>query len=63
MRAPGAPEPRVTLSAPVLDGALRKHILITGSDKRAALEKARGLSPAEAPVRAVLSQADVHWAE
>ena len=30
MRAPGAPEPRVTLTAPVLDAAIVKHIVITG---------------------------------
>lgn len=63
MRAPGADEPRVTLTAPVLNGALSTHILITGPEKRAALEGARNASPAEAPVRAVWSEATVHWAE
>lgn len=63
MRAPGAPEPRVTLSAPVLDGALRKHVLIFGQDKRDALESARGMPASEAPINAVLSGATVHWAE
>ncbi|PKP74243.1 MAG: 6-phosphogluconolactonase [Alphaproteobacteria bacterium HGW-Alphaproteobacteria-6] len=62
MRAPGAAEPRVTLSAPVLVDAMCCHILITGADKRAALERAQGLDPAEAPVRAVLNNATVHWA-
>lgn len=62
MRAPGAPEPRVTLTAPVLDGAMYKHIVIFGDAKRKALEKARTLTPKEAPVAAVLSQASVHWA-
>ncbi len=62
MRAPGAPEPRVTLTAPVLNGALKKHIVITGQAKREALEAAQHLSPSEAPIRAVLSGADVHWA-
>ena len=62
MRAPGAPEPRITLTAPVLDGAMSKHIVIFGDEKRAALEKARHMSPREAPVAAVLSQATVHWA-
>lgn len=62
MRAPGAPEPRITLSARVLEGALCKHVLIFGDDKRAALESARGLSPLEAPINAVLSGAKVHWA-
>ncbi|MDA7424586.1 6-phosphogluconolactonase [Thalassococcus lentus] len=62
MRAPGAPEPRVTLSAQVLNGALRKHVLIFGADKRAALDGARGLSERDAPINAVLSGAKVHWA-
>jgi 6-phosphogluconolactonase len=63
MRAPGAPEPRITLTAPVLDGALSKHVLITGQEKRAALERAAGLSPEEAPIRAIWSDLTVHWAE
>lgn len=63
MRAPGAPEPRVTLTAPVLDGALSKHIVIFGAEKKAALQAAQGLKPLEAPVRAVLNGATVHWAE
>ncbi|SFQ29998.1 6-phosphogluconolactonase [Roseivivax halotolerans] len=63
MRAEGAPEPRVTLTAPVLNGALSKHILIFGQEKREALERARGLSPSEAPIKAVLGGATVHWAE
>lgn len=63
MRAPGAPEPRVTLTAPVLAGALCCHLLITGAAKRAALDRARRLKPAEAPVAAVLADATVHWAE
>ncbi|MCE0506491.1 MULTISPECIES: 6-phosphogluconolactonase [unclassified Roseivivax] len=63
MRAAGAPEPRVTLTAPVLNGALSKHVLITGPEKREALEKARGKSHAEAPINAVLDGATVHWAE
>jgi 6-phosphogluconolactonase len=63
MRAEGAGEPRITLSAPVLNGALSKHIVITGSDKRAAIERARHLSPQEAPIAAVLQGATVHWAE
>ncbi len=63
MRAEGAGEPRITLTAPVLNGAMSKHILITGAEKRAALERARTLSPQEAPVAAVLQGATVHWAE
>ena len=63
MRAPGAGEPRVTLTAPVLDGAMSKHIVITGAEKREAVERARGLSREEAPVTAVWNGAVVHWAE
>lgn len=63
MRAEGAGEPRITLTAPVLKGALSLHILITGAAKRAALEQAQHLSATQAPVRAVLGQAVVHWAE
>lgn len=63
MRAEAAGEPRVTLTAPVLAGAMNIHILITGPEKRAALERAQGLSASEAPVKAVLANATVHWAE
>ena len=63
MRAPGAPEPRVTLSARVLKDAMNCHVVITGHEKREALEKARDLPPEEAPIAAVLPGAKVHWAE
>ncbi len=63
MRAPGAPEPRITLSAEVLNDALRKHVLIFGSEKREALERSKSMTPLEAPIRAVLDDATVHWAE
>ncbi|WP_225027360.1 6-phosphogluconolactonase [Xinfangfangia pollutisoli] len=63
MRAEAAGEPRVTLTAPVLQGALKIHVLITGAEKRAALERAQGLTPAEAPIKALLANATVHWAE
>jgi len=63
LRAPGAAEARVSLSAPALAGALRLHLLIAGPEKRAALERARTLPVAEAPVRALLDEATVHWAE
>ena len=62
MRAPGAGEPRVTLSAPVLAGAMSCHIVITGAEKREALQQAENLAPEQAPVRAVLANATVHWA-
>lgn len=62
MRAPGAAEPRITLSARVLRGAMAKHIVIMGEEKRAALHAARKLPALEAPVAAVLAGATVHWA-
>ncbi len=62
MRAAGAPEPRVTLTAPVLSAAISTHILIAGAEKREALERAQHLTPDAAPVRAVLPGATVHWA-
>ena len=63
MRADAAGEPRITLTAPVLKAAFNIHILIAGPEKRAAVERAQHLSPKEAPVRAVLDNATVHWAE
>lgn len=63
MRAPGAPEPRITLSAAVLNAAMARHIVIVGAEKRAALDQAQGLDPQDAPVAAVLKDTTVHWAE
>lgn len=63
MRARAAGEPRVTLTLPVLRAALRVHVLITGAEKRAAIERAQKLSPEQAPIAALLDQAQVHWAE
>ena len=67
MRAPGAPEPRLTLTASVLCGAEHIHILITGPAKKTALEAALVEGPAsEAPIRVVLdapTQVDVHYAD
>ena len=57
------PETRVSFSARVLNEAVSKHLLITGTEKREALERARHLSPMEAPIRAVLDDISVHWAE
>jgi 6-phosphogluconolactonase len=63
LRAEAAGEPRITLTAPVLRSAMSVHVLITGAAKRAALERAAGLSAAEAPINIVLADATVHWAE
>ncbi len=62
MRAPGADEPRVTLTAPVLNGAMSKHLIITGTAKRAAFARAESMTPEFAPVRAVMRDLNVHWA-
>jgi 6-phosphogluconolactonase len=63
LRADAAGEPRITLTAPALAGAQNIHILITGSEKREALARATQLPALEAPVRVVLDNATVHWAE
>lgn len=63
MRADGAGEPRITLSAKVLKGAISTHLLITGKEKREALERAEKLPATEAPIRALLANTTVHWAE
>ncbi|EAQ03543.1 6-phosphogluconolactonase [Pseudooceanicola batsensis HTCC2597] len=63
MRAPGAPEPRVTLTAPVLSGALDIHLLIMGTEKKEALLRASQLPPAEAPVACLLEGATIHYAD
>jgi len=67
MRAPGAPEPRMTLTAPALRAAASLHLLIMGAGKQAALEQAMAEGPVEeAPVRAVLTApvpATVHYAD
>lgn len=61
--APAAPEPRITLSARTLRAAFALHLMITGPEKRAALDRARTLPPTQAPVAALLGQATVHWAD
>ncbi|KAF0675255.1 6-phosphogluconolactonase [Profundibacterium mesophilum] len=63
MRAEGAPEPRITLTAPALRSALSTHVVIIGPEKRAALERAQRLTAEEAPIMTVLRDATVHWAE
>lgn len=63
LRAEAAGEPRITLTARVLAEAKNIHILITGPEKRAAIEAAANLPALEAPVRVVLDNATVHWSE
>ncbi|RWR29921.1 6-phosphogluconolactonase [Sinirhodobacter populi] len=62
LRAEAAGEPRITLTAPVLRDAMHCHILITGGEKRDALERAETLPELQAPVRCVLKNATIHWA-
>ncbi|PAU98165.1 6-phosphogluconolactonase [Paracoccus salipaludis] len=58
-----AAEPRVTLTVPALCSATEAFLMITGPEKREALERAAALSVEEAPVRAVLKGMMVHYAE
>lgn len=60
--APGAAEPRVTLTARVLRDAYALHVLITGEDKNVAIHKAAKMKPIDAPIAALLGDASVHWA-
>ena len=62
VEATGDLESRITLTAPVLSGAVSTHVVIRGEAKREAFEKARHLKPAEAPIATVLAAADIHWA-
>lgn len=64
IRASGAEEPRITLSAPVLAGAAHVYLLIHGDTKLRAFERATELPPQKAPIRAILDRAHVrvHWA-
>lgn len=57
------PEARITLTAPVLNGAMEKHLVIYGDEKKAALQKAMTLSAQDAPISAVMSEGTVHWAK
>jgi len=55
MRTPDTPEPRITLTAPVLTAAAHTYLLIAGDDKQAVLRRALEAGPAtEMPVRVVL---------
>jgi 6-phosphogluconolactonase len=65
MRAPGAGEPRITLTLPVMLAAGQVALHIEGAAKRAVLERALGPGPVgEMPVRAVLARdpaPEVFW--
>ncbi|HYP62828.1 MAG TPA: 6-phosphogluconolactonase [Acidocella sp.] len=63
MHAPGAPEPRITLTLPVLLGADYLALHIEGDTKRLVLEKAL-VQGADLPVSAVLAARpgmDIYW--
>lgn len=63
VRVDGQPDIRVSLTARVLNGALSKHLVIYGAEKRGALDRAMHLPPEQAPINAVLDAMTVHWAE
>ena len=56
------PEPRITLSAPALNRAIEKHLVIFGDSKREAFEAAMSQPAHVAPIRAVIQGGFVHWA-
>jgi len=62
LRPSSQPEARVSLSAPVLNGALAKHLVIYGQAKKEALDRALSLPPEQAPIQAVLTETKIHWA-
>ena len=62
MRAAGASEARITLTARVLNSSRIKHLVIFGDEKRAAFEKAIDLPTSIAPISAILPGASIHWA-
>lgn len=62
IRVPGQDIWRVTLTARVLREALAVHLIVTGAEKRLALDRAAGLAPVMAPVAAISDVAQVHWA-
>ena len=62
MRAEGALEARITLTAQVLNSSKIKHLVIFGDEKRATFEKAIDLPKSIAPISAILPGASVHWA-
>ncbi len=63
MHPESQPEARLTLTRPALRGAFELHIVITGDQKRAVLDRAEDAEARDLPVAAVLGSATVHWAE
>ena len=59
---PDQPE-RVTFTMSTLMGSVKRHVLISGEDKKEALLNAKKLGdPQKAPIAPLLSEAIVHWA-
>ncbi|MFB2593329.1 6-phosphogluconolactonase [Paracoccus sp. p4-l81] len=56
------PEARLSLTAPVLKGALAAHLMMTGDDKRKVWEDTHGKPATEAPIQAFAGVLNVHWA-
>ena len=54
-------EPRVTLSARVLEKAVNTHVLIIGLEKKNAVKEAEKREPSSAPISQFLPNATVHW--
>jgi len=63
IHAQAAGEPRVTFTAATLRASMHLHVLITGAQKRKALDRAVTLPETDAPIRAVIENATIHWAE
>jgi 6-phosphogluconolactonase len=66
MRAPGAGEPRITLTLPLIVAAATVYLHIEGAEKAAVLETAlKEGAPEELPLRAVLrarkKPLEVYW--
>jgi 6-phosphogluconolactonase len=66
MRAPGAPEPRITLTAPVIVTARRLYLQIEGHNKLRTLERAlAGHEILEMPIRQILlncsTRLSIYW--
>jgi 6-phosphogluconolactonase len=66
MRAPDAPEPRITLTAPVIMTARRLYLQIEGQPKLQTLERAlAGRAVAEMPIRQILQNCgprlSIYW--
>lgn len=62
LHPPQVEDARISLSARVLDAAMAKHLVITGPEKRIALERAQTSDATKAPIATVLPGMAVHWA-